>query len=184
MVYNNQDANTLSSFCSNFKNQAIPAADIIFLQEHWLTPANMFKILNFSNDYVTYGVSAMDSAVGRSLLKGRPFGGVCTLIKSELSKRVTFSKCCDRVVFTVLGIYLFINCYFPKIYNDSDLLVVQNILLEIEDAIATNPKCHIVLGGDMNVDLNFRNAKSEILLELMDNLSLISCHKLKPCHVN
>ena len=53
----NQGRSLLSDLCSK------EDAQVIFVQEHWQTPANMFKILNFSSKYVGYGVSAMDTVV-------------------------------------------------------------------------------------------------------------------------
>ena len=36
---------------------------IIFVQEHWQTPANMHKILNFNENFTGYGISAMEGTV-------------------------------------------------------------------------------------------------------------------------
>src|SRR5467141_4144976 len=47
----------------------------ILIQEHWLTPASMHLIERFHNDYTAFGVSAMEGAVERSVLCGRPLGG-------------------------------------------------------------------------------------------------------------
>jgi len=78
------DLFTLYTFNMYGKNQGLPllsylcsdlTPDIIFLQEHWQTPANLPLILNFSHNYMGYGISAMEHAVQKSGLKGRPFGG-------------------------------------------------------------------------------------------------------------
>ena len=55
--------------------------DVFLLQEHWLTPANMYKLSVFS-DYFVYGCSAMSKTVEMGVLSGRPFGGVCFLIRA------------------------------------------------------------------------------------------------------
>ena len=55
--------------------------DIIFAQEHWLTPANLNKFEVYFSDFFAFGVSAMSSVVESDMLRGRPFSGVITLIK-------------------------------------------------------------------------------------------------------
>ena len=37
--------------------------DVVFLQEHWLTPDKLFELYFFSPDYIALGVSAMEKAV-------------------------------------------------------------------------------------------------------------------------
>ena len=58
--------------------------DVLLLQEHWLTPANMYKFDSCFADYFSFGRSAMVKAVETGMLRGRPFGGVITLIKKNL----------------------------------------------------------------------------------------------------
>ena len=58
----------------------------------------MHKIINVSDIYFVYGISVMESIVNQSILKGRPYGGVAILIKSDLNKLVKFSKCSERFV--------------------------------------------------------------------------------------
>src|SRR6267154_3910860 len=73
-----QGTNAITSFCN--KNDL--DMDIIFLQELWLTPDNFYMIESFSENYICFGKSAMDKAVSSSVLRGRPFGGLCILVKS------------------------------------------------------------------------------------------------------
>ena len=58
--------------------------DILLLQEHWLTPANMDKFDTFFPDFFSFGCSAMNKQVDSGMLRGRPFGGVVTLINNSL----------------------------------------------------------------------------------------------------
>jgi exonuclease III len=64
--------------------------DILFVQEHWLLSQHLAKLNNINNDFIVYGVSAMDAASSRGILRGRPFGGVGVLIHKSLSKFVSF----------------------------------------------------------------------------------------------
>ena len=85
----NQGNSFLSSLCDSSKE----FVDCVLIQEHWLTPDNMFKLENYSNEYRFYGISAMEEAVSHSVLRGRPFGGVGVLLKN---------KYCDVIKFLVM----------------------------------------------------------------------------------
>ena len=98
----NQGFNVISAFCD--KNDL--DADIIFLQELWLTPDNWHKIEMFNEDSICYGKSAMDLAVRCSVLRGRPYGGQCLLFKSRLAKLIRYSN--KRKIFTCYTGELFI----------------------------------------------------------------------------
>lgn len=60
--------------------------DVFLWQEHWLTPANLCKFNQFSENF-TVGSKAMSKTVESGLLSGRPFGGVITLIKNGSRER-------------------------------------------------------------------------------------------------
>ena len=57
--------------------------NLILLQEHWLTPANLFD--SHFVDHISFGSSAM-SEVETGMLRGRPFGGVVILVKSSVKE--------------------------------------------------------------------------------------------------
>ena len=57
------------------------SADVIFTQESWLSPFNINQLLLFSDKYMSFGVSAMESVVGSSVLRRRPFGGCSNTCK-------------------------------------------------------------------------------------------------------
>jgi len=83
--------------------------DIIFIQEHWQTPANIKYILHFSPNYLGYGISTMERVVQKSVLKGQPFGGSVILVNNrwrDLTKVIITS---ERLVIVSLGNLVFIN---------------------------------------------------------------------------
>ena len=59
------------------------APDVILLQEHWLTPANLPQHDSFQ-DYLSFGSSAMNHVVAAGVLRSRPYGGVAVPIKKHL----------------------------------------------------------------------------------------------------
>jgi hypothetical protein len=50
--------------------------DILLVQEHWLTPANVCLSSTSFPKYVAIGISAMEDCVSKGPLRERPFGGV------------------------------------------------------------------------------------------------------------
>ena len=94
----NKDCNVkLVSFNMHGFHQGLPVIedlidqinpDIFLLQEHWLTPANLCKFETHFNSYFAFGSSAMSKCVESGMLRGRPFGGVVTLIKKYFVKSV------------------------------------------------------------------------------------------------
>ena len=58
--------------------------DIIFIQEHWLTPANLYLFDKEFVNYFSFGCSAISKHVESGMQVGRPFGGVMLLINSKL----------------------------------------------------------------------------------------------------
>jgi len=80
------------SYNMHGKNQGIPTfefitvsmePDVIFLQEHWQTLSTLDSILNFSLSYQGFGISAMATVIGKSILRGRPFAGTAILVNNE-----------------------------------------------------------------------------------------------------
>ena len=58
--------------------------DILLLQEHWLTPDNLYVLDKYFAKYFSFGCSAMSTRIESGMLVGRPFGGVVTLITNRL----------------------------------------------------------------------------------------------------
>jgi hypothetical protein len=59
------------------------APSIILIQEHWLTPDNLYKLNCLSEDYFVFGSSAVNATVCSGPLIGRPFGGTAILINKN-----------------------------------------------------------------------------------------------------
>ena len=74
---NNQSKDYLSHLCQNF--------DILFLQQHWLLPSELSLLTACAPNFVVFGSSALQSSVSRDILRGRPYGGVTILVRSELA---------------------------------------------------------------------------------------------------
>ena len=176
----NQGLGCLNSLC----NTQELFSDIIFIQEHWLSPSNMHKILSNSANYSAYGISAMEECLSKGVLKGRPWGGVCTIVNNKFQSSVKVLKCAERFVVIEIGEMLFINVYLPKICNEYDYSIVHEIFIEIESLFMVNPSRSIIIGGDFNARLDVKSPSSDYLNSFLENFGVIPCHKLISSNLN
>ena len=102
-----QGVNNVSHFCSTMDYHAI------FVQEHWLYPHNIHKILSLSDNYKGFGISAMIDKLDAGVFYGRPSGGVAILLHNDYIKFVTKVVCRDRYVIVCLGDIALINPRTP-----------------------------------------------------------------------
>jgi len=116
----------------------------------------------------------MEEAVSHSILRGRPYGGVATLVRNDFLPQIKIIKCSERFNIMSINMSLIINVYFPCTSPGSDV-VLQAILLDISDIISLYPDYDIILGGDINNEL-IDNTKSSIIIR-----NFISEFKLNLC---
>ena len=109
--------------------------DVIHVQEHWLSDANMYKLAAISPDYVMYGESAMKDATSRDVLLGRPYGGCASLLKCELAAVTTCRLIADRIVALSIAGSLFVNLYLPCEDSVSDKELIIDILAQVAGAL-------------------------------------------------
>ena len=101
--------------------------EVLLLQEHWLTPANLSKSDIFSAHF-SFGCSAMSDCVASGVLTGRPFGGVMSLISNCLRESTQTIHCSERYVLVKIGSCLIFNVYLPCIGKANRHLLYQDIL--------------------------------------------------------
>ena len=153
--------------------------DIIFLQEHWLTPSNLDKFSVDFPGYFSFGASAMDRAVEVGILRGRPYGGVMVLLKHELS-HLTQTLCAnERLIVIKMHNLLLFNVYFPCAGTVNRGLIFEELCDQIDDWIDKysdgDCDCECIIGGDLNIDLGETCSESRILTNFMAK------HGLQPC---
>lgn len=152
--------------------------DIFLLQEHWLTPANLNHFQIKFPSYIAIGKSAMDKAVESGPLIGRPYGGVCTLIKSELANCITILNVSEKYVLIKLCNSIVLNLYLPCVGSSDRLSIIDDILLEVEVYLENSTADNIIVGGDMNMDLNASNLAVTLLTNFMNRNGLKRCDEL------
>lgn len=169
----------INDFC-NSNNQP----DILFIQEHWLTPANMYKLNLFHTNYINYGISAMEEAVEHSILKGRPFGGVSILMKQCLTKYTKFVECRNKFVLLVIGTTVLINVYLPSVNTRIESEVLYDLLNEINEVLETafitigTRIVDLIVGGDFNTNLDSKSIANRYVEQFMSQYMLIDCNSV------
>src|SRR5467141_1692032 len=141
----------------------------------------MHLIERFPNNYTAFGVSAMEGAVGRSVLCGRPFGGVSTLVRGDILKNVKCLKISERFVILLFCNIIILNVYLPyKCGGSSNLLI--STLEEIDLTLALYSDCVIVCGGDFNCEIfSADDHHSRIINKFMSSHDLVLCNNyIKP----
>ena len=123
---------------------------------------NLPKIPNFHENFIGYGIYALNNVISKGILSGRSYGVVVTLIHSSLADRVVCLKCEERVVVITLCNVMFINLYMPCSTTADNISIVQSIIYEL--GVLTNlfPDYDIVLGGDVNTVLNVNSEQSRL----------------------
>ena len=150
--------------------QHIP--DVFLLQEHWLTPDNLCKFDVYFPDYFSFGVSAMAKSVESGLLRGRPFGGVITLISNDLRNLAETIHCDDRYTVVRIANYLVINVYLPCVGTTDRLLVCKDLLADISSWRERFNYCECLVARDFNVDLDNQDVVADLVSAFAENYSL------------
>ena len=153
--------------------------DIILLQEHWLTPAKMYLFNNISSHYA-FGKSAMAERVALGPLVGRPYGGTTILIKNELLAISECIFCADRYVVVKVGNLVIINMYLPCVGTADRMCIIEDVLQEAWSWYEKYSECSVVIGGDLNTDLDKDNEVSRYINNFLTDHSLVRCDTLYP----
>ena len=169
----NQGYNTIAELIK------VDSPDVMLLQEHWLTPANLSKFDIF-NDYFSFGCSALSESVASGILIGRPYGGVITLIKNELRNSTQTIHCADRYVLVKVHNYVLANIYLPCTGTADRLSICQDVVNEIWSWCDKFTNYHLIVAGDFNVNLDKDDIISNIINSFISEHSLIRCDDLFP----
>ena len=158
----------------NYVNNLLSTADILCLQEHWLSESQL-SILGTINDNFTYaGVSGFDSS---KILQGRPYGGCAIMWRCALSVRVDIMPTSSRRVFAIRisnnDWQLLLLCvYMPYEGDDTRTDCFVDELGYIECLINDNPDCHVIMCGDFNVDFSRDWLHTVLLNSFCDNMGI------------
>jgi len=152
----------------------VSCCDIIFCQEHWLTPDLLFKIDAVASDFTCFNISAMDNAVSSRVLSGRPFGGLSILVHKRYAAKAKLITADSRYV----NVYLLCR-------DNSDVYksAMIDILCAVGQVLDQNCNHNVIIAGDFNFEFSDELWRFRILKEffLMNTaLPLVSCRATVP----
>ena len=174
----NQGGSLLNDIC-HYDN-----VSVIFIQESWITPMNLDKLRQFSNKFAFYGISAMEDVVSNCVLRGRPYGGVGMLIRSNYTHLISYYVCRERYVLLVIGNTVLINIYLPSVISHRSVDIIQALLDEIDTELINFPDHIIILGGDLNVSLKSSATASLLMKEFMSKHILCNVNDSFPDNID
>ena len=157
----------LSHICNDLK------FDILFIQEHWLTPDQLHSLCTISPNYVTVGISAMEETLSHSILYGRPYGGVSIFINNIYTNVLKIHASAERFVIITVCDIAFVNVYLPCYKTNIDCQIVADMLDEIKTILATIDYSFLVVGGDLNWDPKKLSPVSGVICSFMFEHCLI-----------
>ena len=128
----------------------------MFLQEHWLSDNQLRLLGDIDSNFVYAGVSGFGKI---EILSGRPFGGCAILWRSNSSVSFeilsTSSRriCALRMTSDDLKLLL-VNVHMPFEGDEDTTAHFADQLSEVENLESNNNDCHVIIGGDFDVDFS------------------------------
>ena len=162
--------------------------DILLLQETWLYNSEIqAKLRSIHKDFKSTGSSSMDPEI---LLHGRPYGGVAIMWRKDLPMKIYPIKvdckraCGIKIEYSEGKTMLILCAYMPqdnrsKTKTDSEFEECINCM---EQCIEYHNCTSVIVGGDLNVDLQRTTAHLGCVKQFVDRNSLTFAwaHNLSP----
>jgi len=159
---------------------------ILYIQEHWLAETQLSLLGNICANVSYTGISGFNNS---DILSGRPYGGCALLWHSDLLVNVSpINVNSNRICAARVGIksvnFLFIDVYMPFEDGDDKTDEFVFVLTLVENLIESNGDCHIILGGDFNVDFTRDRTHTALLTSFCDNIGLFPGTRHSLCDID
>jgi exonuclease III len=151
--------------------ELLGAHDVICIQEHWLMP-NDLERLNICSNFIVFAVSSMDRVIEKSILRGRPFGGLAIFINKRFANNIKLIDSSDRFLMITIYDLLVCNVYLPsKSTRDYDSIYKDtlNTIISKSNSLAIVNK---IICGDFNVAFNTESKMKGYVDAFCDELML------------
>ena len=163
--------------------------DVLAIQEHWLRPSfkkekGTNKIKTLHQQFDGFATSGMTSHVGKTIIKGRPFGGTGFLFNRKLSKCLRARVDIKHERITVMELstsrypILLINAYMPYFIstsNNAQIAEYQQTLSFLQSIMHSHPNHNYIIFMDMNCNIfHTSHPYSSLIRGLMNDYDLES----------
>jgi endonuclease/exonuclease/phosphatase family metal-dependent hydrolase len=182
-TYNCRGFNAIKS---SYIASLMSKCSILFLQELWLADAQLSTLSSVDANLSYTGVSGFDNS---EVLTGRPYGGCAILWHSALvadirpidieCRRVCAVRWCSERIKLLL-----INVYMPYEDGEDKSEEFATVLAVIEDVIRSNGDCHVVLGGDFNVDFSRNWVHTALLTSFCEDIGMTPIIRHTKCNID
>jgi len=146
--------------------------DCVFVQEHWLAPFDLHCLYDLCDDTICFASSAMDTAISRGCLHGRPFGGVAIFVKKSLGGITRLVKSSSRYIIVQVGQVILINVYLPSVGTTNRVEELIDCLTSIINDVVDLQYSFVIFGGDMNTDLSGDTEVCAVVQNFAEELGL------------
>lgn len=163
--------------------------DVMFIQETWLIESKLNVLNGLSQDYLANGVAATHEC---DILIGRPKGGLAILWHKTISNKCKFiripntRRACALEFHVDNQCFVLVNMYLP-VDNQSKNRVCPEFLDTMDAVELFIQQCngkHIIIGGDMNLDVKRGNAHDKYYKDWCDRLECCYVHTLSDCTID
>ena len=146
--------------------------DVVLIQEHWLAAFDLHKLDDLCNTMLCFSSSALDNAISRGHLRGRPYGGVAIYVKLALAQCTRLITASERYIIIMMNDVLVINVYLPC--DNAEFAQERYIecLASIVNDISELQYKDIIVGGDFNTDFTIGYAMKSYLLNFANDLGI------------
>jgi len=160
----------------------LKSVDILAIEEHWLSPGDLRKIVKFSDDFEGVAWSAMHEKIESGFLVGRPFGGLGLLVRKSLNLNISLIDIMDNCRCAA------VNCLFPNRFNLMIIVVyfpccdnsydyeceLSECLGFIENCLCKGGYDDVVVLGDMNFECG-NNVGYQMFSSVCEDYGLEMC---------
>ena len=182
MSFNCRGYNTLKK---DYINSLLANSEVsvLLLQEHWLSDAQL-PILNGINNNICLLSTAVSGFSGADILSGRQYGGCAIIWRADFGYKVKLINTCSNRICAIRLTsdsfqLLIINVYMPYEGRPECTTDFVDQLSIIENIINNNTDCHVIVGGDFNVDFARTSILTSALKDFCTHIGLspILLHK-------
>lgn len=156
--------------------------NIICVQEHWLPSAEFHQLEVISDGFVTYAVSAMDVPMCKSILKGRPFGGLGIYVAKDIACFTKLVCKSSHFIILIIGNTLLCNLYLPSNDLDKFKFAMDDLTYALKGLVYGNA----IFCGDLNCSHISKSGVSksawDLWMNFVSNNKLLSTYDMLPHH--
>ena len=188
LVISSYNCHGFNKLKTNYISSLLLKCTFLLLQELWLSDEQLKCLSSVSPNIAYTGIAGFDNS---EVLAGRPFGGCAILWHSNVMARVSplivnsRRVCAVRVSFDSDYVkILIVNVYMPYEDGDENIDDFVSVLAVIEELISSNSDCHVVIGGDFNVDFCRDRTHTALLNSFIHDSGLIPADRHADSHID